>query len=424
MYTCGVTAKKNILLMPVGSAGDVHPFVGVGLELKRRGHAVTVLVNGHFHDLLERVGLDQVQSGTDEDFRRVIADPALWSPNFRSFKKVTTMAAHVAMDQFKLIEQRKDDPDFVVVAAPLAFGARTAQEKFNVPLVTLQLAPAVFPSVERPPKLPGFAIPDWSPFWMRRLMWNAGRLIVNVLAPGELHAFRKEVGMPRAKNLIRWWNSPLLTICLIPDWFAMRPNDWPDYVKTTDFPLYDERGANDISPEVEAFLDATAENGGPVVFTPGSANIHGRAFFDTALQSCRTLDRPGMFLTRHPEQIPHDLPDEVRHFAFVPLSQALHRCAALVSHGGIGTIAQGFKGGIPQIAVAMAHDQFDNGHRLEVLGIGRMIRETQFNAQSLTTALSELLDDPSVKRKCEQYTAHYINHDGIAETCDLIEQVN
>ncbi len=50
----------NILLVPVGSHGDVHPFCGIGAELRRRGHAVTVFTNAHFEPLVRRVGLDFV----------------------------------------------------------------------------------------------------------------------------------------------------------------------------------------------------------------------------------------------------------------------------------------------------------------------------------------------------------------------------
>ena len=41
----------HYLVMPLGSAGDVHPFVGLALELKRRGHEVTLATNGYFADL-------------------------------------------------------------------------------------------------------------------------------------------------------------------------------------------------------------------------------------------------------------------------------------------------------------------------------------------------------------------------------------
>ena len=47
----------NLLLLPMGSSGDVHPFVGLGLALKKRGHRVTIIANGYFKDMVLRAGL-------------------------------------------------------------------------------------------------------------------------------------------------------------------------------------------------------------------------------------------------------------------------------------------------------------------------------------------------------------------------------
>ena len=59
----------HYLVMPLGSAGDVHPFVGLALELKRRGHQVTLATNGYFADLAERFGLDFIEIGRSEERR-------------------------------------------------------------------------------------------------------------------------------------------------------------------------------------------------------------------------------------------------------------------------------------------------------------------------------------------------------------------
>ena len=66
------------LLLAVGSAGDVHPFVGLGLELQRRGHRVTLVTNPYFRPLIERVGLPFIPVGTTEDYDRLTAHPKMW----------------------------------------------------------------------------------------------------------------------------------------------------------------------------------------------------------------------------------------------------------------------------------------------------------------------------------------------------------
>ena len=46
----------RFILTPVGSAGDVHPFVGIGRALKARGHEVIVLTAGPFGEVVQKAG--------------------------------------------------------------------------------------------------------------------------------------------------------------------------------------------------------------------------------------------------------------------------------------------------------------------------------------------------------------------------------
>ncbi len=63
------------LLIPVGSAGDVHPHVGLALSLRARGHDVTVATSPYFRPLIERVGLRLVPLGTVENTTRLPPTP-------------------------------------------------------------------------------------------------------------------------------------------------------------------------------------------------------------------------------------------------------------------------------------------------------------------------------------------------------------
>ncbi len=101
-------------------------------------------------------------------------------------------------------------------------------------------------------------------------------------------------------------------------------------------------------------------------------------------------------MTRYPEQLPSALPPEIRHVAYVPFSQVLPRCKALVHHGGIGTVAQGLAAGVPQLVMAMSHDQPDNGYRLTRLGVGAYVYPKAFTAGRVADALARLTSSPEV----------------------------
>ena len=75
-----VRVGLNILLNPVGSAGDVHPSVGIGAALKARGHEVTIITNDYFRPLVEKMELGFVAQGSSEEFEAVLHHPDVWHP--------------------------------------------------------------------------------------------------------------------------------------------------------------------------------------------------------------------------------------------------------------------------------------------------------------------------------------------------------
>ncbi len=61
------------------------------------------------------------------------------------------------------------------------------------------------------------------------------------------------------------------------------------------------------------------------------------------------LGARGIFLTSKKEDIPEKLPKTIKPFSFLPLGKILPSCKAIVHHGGIGTLGQALKAGIPQL---------------------------------------------------------------------------
>ena len=126
-------------------------------------------------------------------------------------------------------------------------------------------------------------------------------------------------------------------------------------------------------------------------------------------------------MTNFLEQVPQGLPPGVAAFGYVPFSDLLPHAAAFAYHGGIGTLAQGIKAGIPHLAVPSAHDQFDNGWRITQLGLGRSIPERRYRAAGVARTLAALLDDESVRERCRAYAARMDPDAALRRACELIE---
>jgi UDP:flavonoid glycosyltransferase YjiC (YdhE family) len=410
----------EVLLVTVGSHGDVHPFIGLGIALRARGHNVKIAVNAHFESLAKQAGLEYIEMGTDESYREIARDPNL----FKGVKAANALCRHLGKNlprMYEAITPHITPGQTVVVASSLALGARIARDKMDFPLVTIHLSPAVFRSIEDPAVMAG-GPPRIAPKFIHRLVrWIGDRFVVDPSVGPALNGLRKDLGLPPVKNIIRdYWHSPDCVIGMFPDWYAHAQTDWPPQTRLTGFPLYDETGINDLPPEVAQFL---GEGEPPVVFTPGSAMWQGKQFFRASIEACRRVHRRGILLTRHAEQIPKNLPDGIIHVPYVPFSQLLPHAAALVHHGGIGTSAQAMKAGVRQLVIPMAHDQFDNAARLKRLGVARVLPHKNYTARKAARELRKLISREYGIR-CHWVREWFRNERPLDETCKLIEQLS
>ena len=410
----------NVLLVPLGSHGDVHPFVGIGQGLRARGHRVRVIVNPFFGDLVESAGLELVPLGTADDYRRRVSDPMLWR-RIGGTRSVLRSIGDLVAPVYHAIAEHQVPEETVVVASTLALGARVAQEKLDIPTATVHLQPSIFFSTHEPPKLPGLFIPPWMPRWIGRAQYALVDCLLDPLIAPPLNQFRAELGLAPVKRIVgSYMHSPQRVIGMFPEWYAPPQPDWPAQTRLTSFPLYDERGVTRLPDNLLRFLD---ESDPPIAFTPGSAMWRGERFFAESAKACEILGRRGLLLTRHREHLPRTLPPSVLHVEYAPFSELLPRCAALVHHGGIGTSSQALAAGVPQLVMPHAHDQPDNAARLVKLGVARSIEPKRYRGERVARVLAELCQDATVVSQCVRVRSRFDGVDPISDTCELIEQL-
>lgn len=408
-------------MTPVGSSGDVHPFIGIGRALRARGHEVVVVTSEPFRTVAEQAGLAFHPTHSSEAFHELTGNADLWHPR-RGLQLILRAVGQVVREEYRHIGEVVEAGRSMLVGHTLSFAARTFEEVHDVPAATLHLAPSVFRSDhQQPAYVPGFDL-SGAPRWFKRGAWSLiDRLAIDPHVLPALNAWRRDLGLPPVARVFRdWLHSPRLVIGLFPPWFGPPQPDWPAALRLTGFPLYDQSDQDEVPADVEAFL---GDGPAPLVFTPGSANRWGRPFFDAAVEATTRLGARALLLTRYREQLPPALPASVRHAPYVPLSAVLPRCAALIHHGGIGTCAQGLAAGVPQLTMPMGFDQPDNATRLSRLGVGRWVVPRRFSGPRVAAALHALLDDDAVRTACRRWAGRLREERPVDATCDLLEQV-
>ncbi|WP_395747980.1 glycosyltransferase [Prosthecobacter sp.] len=383
----------EILLLPFGSAGDVFPFIWLGRLLMARGHRVRMITACLFEDNARKAGLEFIALGERDEFESMIRDPRIWQSGIGT-KIVFEFAAKSVEPYLAAIEScGKVD---LMLAPMTAFAGRLAREKHGIPLITVHLQPAVFLSVhETPLLLPSMRFFNRLPVWLKKLFFSLPN-------PADLFALPKvrriclANGVKPPRGLWReWWDSPDGVLALFPEWFARPQPDWPENLLQWTFPLEDLAKEQALKPELQTFL---AEGKAPVVFTPGSANVQAARFFAVAAEAVQRTGCRAVFVTREPGQVPPNLPASVLTVDYAPFSTLLKHAAVFVHHGGVGTLSQGLAAGVPQLIMAMAHDQPDNAARLERLGAGVGLSVREFKPERVTRELKRLMNSSQIRQ--------------------------
>jgi len=410
----------RILIYAMGSAGDVHPFVGVGKAMQARGHEVIVATSAFFESVVTRAGLGFRAMGTVEDFERIQGNPHLWHPT-KALPSIIRHAVNPSYEPILEVARELNLPGkTIILASSLAWATMSVRELLGIPVVSIHLAPSLFVSVHRQPVMHGAPVPQGAPLWMKKIQWSIAEKVVDFHVLPELNRFRHRHGLAPTRGVLHGWHSPDRVIALFPEWYAAPQPDWPEQVIQTGFPLFDESGQREVPRELEDFLN---DGEPPVVFTPGSAMDRGHEFFDEAVKALKLLGKRGILISRFDDTVPANLPKGVRHFSYVPFSQVLPRASAMVYHGGIGTCAQTLRAGIPQLLMPMAHDQLDNLSRIHDLGAGDGLHPRQFKAKRIASTLDRLIHDPALKSRAEDISKRFDPAGWMAGTCDLIEAV-
>ncbi|HWW29884.1 MAG TPA: nucleotide disphospho-sugar-binding domain-containing protein [Steroidobacteraceae bacterium] len=410
----------KVLLPTLGSAGDVHPYIALGAALEARGHRATIITTPLFQPLIEAQGLRYLPVGTLEQVRIAIADPDLW--HLRKGFEVLAQVFIPAIEQIYRLIETHADANTVVAFSTGAFGARVAQEKLGIPSASIHLQPTVIRTFADQGMFGNIRLSASRPQWFKHGLFRlVDWLVIDRCIKPPLNEFRATLGLePVDRVMHRWMHSPQLVIAFFPEWFAAVQPDWPANTHAVGFPLWDGEGEPAPLEEAEEFLNAGAA---PVIFTPGSAGSTMHRFFRESVEAAQRLGLRAMLVTNYPEQIPPNLPADIRVFGYLPFSQVLPRAALLVHHGGIGTLAQGIKAGIPHLVVPNGYDQFDSGWRIEKMGLGSSIPQTRYRARRVARTIRAILGDGNGAERRKEYASRIDGELAIARACDLIESL-
>jgi len=426
---------SRIVLTTMGSLGDLHPYLAIALELKRRGHQAVIATHGLYGERVESLLLEFApvrphfeEWGDRPDVLREAMDER------RGSKVVLRklVLPYLRQSRDDLLEAARGAD--LIVDHVLTLTAPFVAEKLGLPRVSTTLQPLAMFSAHDPPVSP--AAPWLTPLralgpapW--RLLWKAAAVVSRPWFR-ELDSIRAEMGLPPERSHPMFARrSRLLHLVLFSRELAAPQPDWPESAVQPGFPIHDRGGEGQGMPlALEVFL---RQGEPPLVFTLGSSAVFAAGgFYVAAAAAARKLGKRAVLLVgeRALNEVPGIPPvahapagERIVTIPYAPHSELMPRALANVHQGGVGTTAQAMHAGRPMLVVPFSHDQPDNADRLRRIGVARVLRRSQVSAAALARELQALLADESLARRAAEVAARMKLEPGAAGAADAIERL-
>lgn len=408
----------RVLLTSVGSSGDIHPFIAVGLALRAAGHDVAFAANPYFEARIRETGLRFHPLGEElnpEDVAR--RNPAA----FRRFTGARVLFREVfgpllARSIADLRAAARAESPAVMVGHQISFGGPWVAREVGVPWITCVLAPATLMSDHDPNVYPMGMDVRRAPMWFRRLQHGTGRRMVNGMLDPLLHDLRAESGMARRGDTFfgEMLEGRVLGL-FSPSYRGPAPDD-PPGMTICGFPWFD-RGAADgrMEAELESFL---AGGPPPVVVAMGSVlSQTEEVVLRRVVRACIATGERVVLVGRDGHDEPHS--SSLIRVGYAPFGALFPRAGAIVHHGGIGTTAQSLRAGVPSLVLAFAHDQFDNAARVHRLGVG-FKGTSGMSARAISERVRAMCSDARMRARAREIGARIASEDGAGRAASEI----
>jgi sterol 3beta-glucosyltransferase len=383
----------KVVLLALGSRGDVQPMISLGKALRSVGKPVMVVALREFAPLVEAAGLLFMPiDAAFEDTGPAAAEAArkMAGGGMSYHRAVSGWLADIA-PQVAVAEMAAVEPGDLVVGGVLSIDDAVALQQARGCLAVHVLTAPLLPTASGPSAV--FALRTQGKSILNR--W-AGRAILAMSAPMCTTTgshLRDQLNLPRTRALgfvkmLQTVPTLLTTSPLV----TPPPNDWPDNICQTGI-WFDQSPAWDPPADLTQFLAA----GDPPVFIGFGSMPSADPSADVKLmtQAARQAGRRAVIRPSYgwcePDDSREASPQDVYLLREAPYRWLFPQMGAIIHHGGAGTTAEALLAGVPNAVVAFGVDQPYHGRRIHALGAGPApIKRSKLTADRLAELITTL----------------------------------
>lgn len=401
--------------IPSPFVSHVRVFEALAGRLARRGHEVALLLDeGAVKSVVSDVPVRGIRSvggaGLDAVVRRA-ARPNGPFGILRTVADVARLTEALCEDGPTILKSFRPD---MVVGDEMEPATGLIAAFLGLPFASVAAALPIDPA-------PGIPLPflDWpfdpSPEGLKRN--RGGERIADLLLTRQRHAIARwaeRFGLPPRETAVECLSPRLRIAQTVPSF------DFPRRFSPIFHPVGPIRDDSPVSPGLPFAIDPSR----PLVFASlGTLQGHRLGIFIKIAEACRSIG--ARLVVAHcgcltPEEACSVGADFVTDF--VPLASVMRRADLCITHGGMNTVMDALKAGVPLLAIPIAFDQPGIAGRIVHHGVGEKLSRVTLSSDKIAASLTRLLGSSSVRAKALAIGREIDCAGGAELAADLIEE--
>lgn len=416
----------KVVILTIGTFGDVQPYVALGMGLLEAGFQVRLATHEPFRQFVESHGLE---------FSVINGDPLSWArgeelqslveagSDFNNWmRRLRSLAKPLIESILNSCWYSCRDAD-AIIYSPLAWAGYTISEKLKIPCFPASMQPfyptGCFPSVWTVQGLRLGAIYNKAThLFVEQAYWHFNRPFINRWRRATLSLPTIPTGGPY--NQERWRRQQFL-FGYSPS-FLPRPLDWPDNVHATGYWFLKRNQSWQPSAELLNLL----HSGTPPVYV-GFGSLpdrHSQELREIIVKALAITRKRGVILMNTIGLEVDRISDDIIGVGWTPHEWLFPQMSVIVHHGGASTTANSLRSGVPSVVVPSAWDQPFWGRKMAESGVGpKPIPRKRLSVERLALAIQTATEDKNMSARAKKMRDNVQREDGVGEAVRIIKSV-
>ena len=389
----------KIAIVVNGTRGDVQPMFALATGLIKNGHQIICCAPPENEELAERYSIPFVAFGPNykELFKQnaQMKGGATQSPSPTEMKKETE-------NQINSLPEILKGSD-LVLGVGFVLGVHTVADILKVPYRFVIFYPILLGTNNTDP-------------FINRLMFGFGRSMTNMVMKSFINKKRADVGLQPVEDVWANWMGDRVIVACDKELNTAREGVAFKFTQTGFMLLPSQTG---LSENVEEFLNS----GKPPVFIGfGSNPVSRPEKYSQIFEEVSKATNQRLIVSKGWADLPENNSPDIFFVDEMPFDKLFTRLAAIVYHGGTGTMASAARAGIPQVAFPFMADQFENRKQIVKLGLGPNACDfKKISASALISAINECVTNENYKKNARDISQKLETSNGLELTIELIE---